>query len=246
MPRTHRSPARCRWTHKEYQIVDPYVGGGFGSKLGIHSETILAAIAARMLEPVKVVVTRQQIFHLMGVRPTTSQRVRLGAGRDGRVVSRSPTKSTCIRARTPEFAEQTAATVRALYAATNRYTNHWLTPLDLPRGRTFERLERRRGLWRWNRRWTNWRMRWGWTRSSCRSRTAQGPSRDSGRTFGERRLVDCMREGARRFGWERRTATREPAGGPLAGGLWHGGGGAHALQRVQPGPGFGWERTGWR
>ena len=47
------------------RIVTPYVGGGFGSKLGIHSETILAALAARELkQPVKVVMTRQQIFQL--------------------------------------------------------------------------------------------------------------------------------------------------------------------------------------
>src|SRR4029079_2444646 len=44
-------------------IVAPFVGGGFGSKLGIHSETILAALAARELkQAVKVVMTRQQIF----------------------------------------------------------------------------------------------------------------------------------------------------------------------------------------
>jgi xanthine dehydrogenase YagR molybdenum-binding subunit len=52
------------------RLVAPFVGGGFGSKLGIHSETILAAMAARQLKaPVKVVMTRQQIFHLLGVRP---------------------------------------------------------------------------------------------------------------------------------------------------------------------------------
>jgi xanthine dehydrogenase YagR molybdenum-binding subunit len=69
-------------------VVAPYVGGGFGSKLRIHYETILAALAARALnQPVKVALTRQQIFHLVGVRPTSSQRVRLGAGRDGRLVA---------------------------------------------------------------------------------------------------------------------------------------------------------------
>jgi xanthine dehydrogenase YagR molybdenum-binding subunit len=70
------------------RIVTPFVGGGFGSKLGIHSETILAGLAARELkQPVKVVMTRQQIFHLVGLRPMTSQRVRLGATRDGRLVA---------------------------------------------------------------------------------------------------------------------------------------------------------------
>src|SRR5260370_29951714 len=60
---------------KQILVVTPFVGGGFGSKLGIHSETILAALAARRLnQPVKVAMTPQQIFHLVGFRPTASQR----------------------------------------------------------------------------------------------------------------------------------------------------------------------------
>ena len=73
--------ATLRTDPARIHIVTPFVGGGFGSKLGIHAETILAALAARALrQPVKVALTRQQIFQLVGVRPTSSQRVRLGAG----------------------------------------------------------------------------------------------------------------------------------------------------------------------
>jgi xanthine dehydrogenase YagR molybdenum-binding subunit len=99
------------------RIVTPFVGGGFGSKLGIHSETILAALAARELkQPVKVVMTRQQIFQLLGCRPVTSQRVRLGARRDGRMVAlgHDVTMHTSILS---EYAEQTASSARPMYAA---------------------------------------------------------------------------------------------------------------------------------
>jgi xanthine dehydrogenase YagR molybdenum-binding subunit len=69
-------------------VIAPFTGGGFGSKLGIHAEAIFAALAARHLnQPVKVAATRQQIFQLIGMRPTSSQRVRLGAGRDGRLTA---------------------------------------------------------------------------------------------------------------------------------------------------------------
>jgi xanthine dehydrogenase YagR molybdenum-binding subunit len=94
-------------------IITPYVGGGFGSKLRIHAETILAALAARALRrPVKVALTRQQMFHLTGVRPTSSQRVRLGAQRDGRLVAmhtrsrctRTPTRSSSSRRPSPRAA----------------------------------------------------------------------------------------------------------------------------------------------
>ena len=70
MRRGPRSPPRSGSTLKRIHIVTPFVGGGFGSKLGIHAETILAALAARALrQPVKVAMTRQQVFQLVGVRP---------------------------------------------------------------------------------------------------------------------------------------------------------------------------------
>ncbi|HEY4138990.1 MAG TPA: molybdopterin cofactor-binding domain-containing protein, partial [Casimicrobiaceae bacterium] len=116
------------------KVITPYVGGGFGSKLGIHSETILAALAARTLnEPVKIAMTRQQIFHLVSLRPATSQRVRLGASRDGHLVAlgHDVTMSTSPLS---EYAEQSATSARGLYAAPNRLTRHRLTFVDLTRG----------------------------------------------------------------------------------------------------------------
>ncbi len=124
--------ATLRLDPERVHIVTPFVGGGFGSKLGIHSETILAALAARELrQPVKVAMTRQQIFQLVGNRPTTSQRVRLGAEHDGRLtaIAHDVTMHTNPDV---EYAEQTAATTRSLYAAPHRLTSHRLAPLDLP------------------------------------------------------------------------------------------------------------------
>ena len=86
--RAVRWPDTLKVDPKQIQIISPYVGGGFGSKLSVHSETILAAIAARRLNrPVKVALTRRQIFQDVGVRPTSIQRIRLGAGRNGRLVA---------------------------------------------------------------------------------------------------------------------------------------------------------------
>src|SRR5258705_3502151 len=94
-------------------IVTPYVGGGFGSKLGIHSETILAALAARALkQPVKVAMSRQQTFHLVGMRPMSRQRVRLGAGRDGRLVAIAH-EANMHTSPEWEYTEQTATTTRS-------------------------------------------------------------------------------------------------------------------------------------
>ena len=71
---------------KHVRILSPYVGGGFGSKLGISHEAVSAAIAAQRLgRPVSVVLTRQQVFHATMRRSETRQRIRLAADAEGRL-----------------------------------------------------------------------------------------------------------------------------------------------------------------
>lgn len=69
------------------RILAPYVGGGFGSKLGISHEAVAAAIAAQQLKrPVSVVLSRQQVFGCTMHRSETRQRIRLAADADGRLI----------------------------------------------------------------------------------------------------------------------------------------------------------------
>ena len=72
-------------------MISEYVGGGFGGKLPVNADAILAALASRELErPVRIVLTRQQIFHVTTHRPASIQRVRLGAERDGTLDGHRP------------------------------------------------------------------------------------------------------------------------------------------------------------
>ena len=67
---------------EDVRIITRYIGGGFGSKLPYYFEATLAAIGARMLKrPVKVAMTRPQLFHMTTHRSASEQRVRLGANR---------------------------------------------------------------------------------------------------------------------------------------------------------------------
>ncbi|WP_329129434.1 xanthine dehydrogenase family protein molybdopterin-binding subunit [Streptomyces caniferus] len=185
-------------------IVTPFVGGGFGSKLGIHAETILAALAARASgRPVKVALTRQQVFQLVGVRPTSNQRVRLGAGRDGRL-SALAHDVTMHTNPDMEYAEQTAATTRSLYAAPHRLTSHRLTPLDLPRGSDVRAPGEAPGMLAVESAMDELAEALGMDPVELRIRNEPtvDPERDV--PYSDRHLVDCLREGARRFGWERR------------------------------------------
>jgi xanthine dehydrogenase YagR molybdenum-binding subunit len=188
------------------RVVIPYVGGGFGSKLGIHSETILAALAARQLDqPVKVAMTRQQIFHLVGMRATANQRVRLGAGRDGRLVAIAHEVNMHKSAQW-EYTEQTAITTRSLYAAPNRLTRHRLTPLDVPRAEDVRAPGEAPGLLAVESAMDELAHALGMDPIELRIRNEPALDPERGVPFSDRRLVECLREGARLFGWERRPA----------------------------------------
>jgi xanthine dehydrogenase YagR molybdenum-binding subunit len=70
------------------RVITSYLGGGFGGKLWPWAHSLLAAQAARVAgRPVKLVVTRQMMFRNVGHRTNTQQRIRLGAGADGRLLS---------------------------------------------------------------------------------------------------------------------------------------------------------------
>jgi xanthine dehydrogenase YagR molybdenum-binding subunit len=197
-------------------LVTPFVGGGFGSKLGIHAETILAALAARALKaPVKIAMTRQQIFHLLGTRPTTSQRVRLGAGRDGRLVALGH-DVTMHTSPLSEYAEQSATSARGLYDAPNRLTRHRLATLDMPRGEDVRAPGEAPGLHAFESAMDELAVALDMDPIELRTLNEPKVHPEQGIPFSDRRLVECMREGARRFGWER----RPPKPGSLRDGRW--------------------------
>jgi xanthine dehydrogenase YagR molybdenum-binding subunit len=70
------------------RVITEYLGSGFGGKLWPWTQALLAAAAARDLKrPVKLVVDRQMMFHNVGHRPSTQQRIRLGADASGKLTS---------------------------------------------------------------------------------------------------------------------------------------------------------------
>jgi xanthine dehydrogenase YagR molybdenum-binding subunit len=197
-------------------LITPFVGGGFGSKLGIHSETILAAMATRALQqPVKVTITRQQIFSLVSARPITTQRVRFGAGRDGKLVAIGHDVTMHINPMA-EYAEQSATAARDLYAAPNRLTRHRLVPLDVVRGEDVRAPGEAPGLLAFESGMDE--LAYALDMDPIELRILNEPKThpERGVPFSDRRMVECMREGARRFGWKRRP--KKP--GSLRDGHW--------------------------
>jgi xanthine dehydrogenase YagR molybdenum-binding subunit len=210
------------------QVVSPYVGGGFGSKLSVHSETILAAFAARRLSrPVKVALTRRQIFHDVGVRPTSIQRIRLGAERDGRLVAIAH-DATMHTNPQEEFVETSALATRSFYAAPHRLTRHRLVPLDILRGEDVRAPGEAPGLLALESAMDELAHALNMDPIELRFRNEPVVDPERNVPYSERRVVECLREGARRFKWERRL--QQP--GTVRDGRWLVGFGVAAAIRV--------------
>ncbi|GAB3569801.1 xanthine dehydrogenase family protein molybdopterin-binding subunit [Amycolatopsis endophytica] len=192
------------------RVVCPFVGGGFGSKGLPHVNVVAAAMAARAHpgRPVKLALTRQQMFSLAGYRTPTIQKMRLGADSDGRLaaISLDVVEQT---SRIKEFAEQTALPARMMYAAPNRRTTHRLAALDVPVPSWMRAPGECPGMFGPEVAMDELACELGIDPIELRVRNEPETDPDSGNPFSSRHLVECLREGARRFGW----AGRDPRPG---------------------------------
>ena len=118
---------------EKVRLVSPFIGGGFGGKLFLRSEALLAALGARAAgRAVKVALTRPQMFNNTTHRPATIQRIRIGATPDGKITAISHESWS---GDLPEGGPEAAVLqTRLLYAAPNRMTALRLAVLDLPEG----------------------------------------------------------------------------------------------------------------
>ena len=108
----------------DVRVVSKYVGGGFGSKGGTNAHTALAAMAARVVgRPVKIVLTRPDMFGGNGYRPRTEQHLRIGADSSGRLLALAHDVRSQA-SRFDNFIENSAVISRMLYAVPNQLTTH--------------------------------------------------------------------------------------------------------------------------
>lgn len=113
------------------RVLSPYIGGGFGAKLFLRSDALMAALAARAARrPVKVALQRALIPNNTVHRSATIQRVRIGAAKDGQIsaIGHESWSGNLAKGGLEAGAVQT----RALYAGANRMTSNRLALLDLP------------------------------------------------------------------------------------------------------------------
>ncbi len=189
------------------RLVSPYVGGGFGGKLFLRADALLAALGARAAgRPVKVAMQRPLIANNSTHRPATIQRIRIGAQQDGRITAIGHESwSGNLPGGKPENA---IAQTRLLYAGAHRYTALRLSQLDLPEGNAMRAPGEAPGLMALEIAMDEMAERLGIDPIAFRviNDTQDDPEKP-GRKFSQRQLVECLRLGAERFGWSQRSAT---------------------------------------
>jgi xanthine dehydrogenase YagR molybdenum-binding subunit len=189
------------------RVICPYVGGGFGSKAFPHSSSVLAALAAQVTNrPVKLAFTREQMFSLVGYRAPTIQRIRVGAGPDGRLTAVAHDAVTQT-ATVYEYAEPAAVATRMMYAAPNRRTTHRLARLDVPLPTWMRAPGECPGMYALESAMDEMAIACKLDPIEFRIRNEPAADPETGRPFSSRGLVACLREGAKRFGWEQRDPT---------------------------------------
>lgn len=192
---------------EKIRVVSPYVGGGFGGKLWVRSDAVMAALAARAAKrPVKVALARAQIMNNTTHRPATIQRIRLGADRTGKITAIAhQTWSGDLPGGGPETA---ANQTQLLYAGANRLTETRLAVLDLPEANAMRAPGEAPGMMALEVAMDELAEKLGMdpVRLRILNDTQVDPEKPE-RPFSDRHLVRCLEEGAQRFGWARRSAT---------------------------------------
>ncbi|MFI5931014.1 xanthine dehydrogenase family protein molybdopterin-binding subunit [Actinoplanes sp. NPDC051494] len=191
-------------TPDRVHVIAEHVGGGFGSKGSARPNAVLAAMAAKVVgRPVKLVLPRSALFSMVGYRTPTLQRLRLGAEPDGRLTAIGH-ESVEQTSRIYEYAEQTTVVTRHMYAAANRFTSHRLVRLDVPTPRWMRAPGEAPGMVGLECAMDELAEKLGMDPIELRVRNEPDAEPESGKPFSSRHYVECLREGARRFGWEGR------------------------------------------
>jgi xanthine dehydrogenase YagR molybdenum-binding subunit len=235
------------------RLLSPFVGGGFGSKLFIRADALLAALGARAVRrPVKVALHRPLIINNTTHRPATIQRVRIGALRDGTIsaIAHESWSGDLPDGKPDGAVDQT----RKLYAGPHRMTATRLAVLDLPEANAMRAPGETTGHMALEVAMDEMAEKLGLDPVEFRIRndtqvvpdhspppTAEDPqgrksdavqnnAKPAGHPFSQRQLVQCLRLGAERFGWNRRNS--QP--GKTRDGAWLIGLGMAAAYRAGP------------
>ncbi|MFT0772297.1 molybdopterin cofactor-binding domain-containing protein [Psychrobacter aquimaris] len=214
----------------QVQLIAHYVGGGFGSKLGIAPESIAAAIAAKDLgRPVLITMTRSQVMEATVRRSNTRQRIAIGANNDG-VIDTLIHDTISSNLPGEAFFEPTALSTHHLYSGKNRRVNYEMVDMNQVLSGSMRAPGEAVGMIAVECAMDELAAQLDLDPIELRRRNEpeKDPSKDI--PFSTRQLIACMEQGAEQFGWSQRNA--KPAS-QLEGDWWIGTGMAAAARGNQ-------------
>ena len=192
------------------RVLAPFVGGGFGGKLNLPAASGLAVIAAKHLgRPIKMVLTRQQLFTDVGLRQENRMKLSLGADKEGRIKSlimNSVTHTAPYRT----FIEQTGAHARMMYEREASEITHRVTHLHTHAPNRMRAPGEATGSFAVESCMDELACKMGIDPIILRERNEPSLDLETGKPWSSRAFPTCLTEGAKAFGWAKRsTLTRQ-------------------------------------
>lgn len=187
------------------EVICPFIGGAFGTSLRTWPHVTLAALAARHVKrPVKLVLTRKQMFFTTGHRPRSLQRVALGATLDGKLTA-VVHEGTGETSRYEQFTEALTAVTDYLYSCPNVRTQYRLAQLDTATPNHMRGPGEASGIFALESAMDELSYKLGIDPIELRRRNESQIDEAENKPFSSRSLTQCYELGAERFGWARRT-----------------------------------------
>jgi len=198
--------------------INPFVGGAFGGKGRTSAAAFLAAGAARVLNrPVRVALTREQVFTATGNRAETVQTVALGADRDGRLIALRH-DSVCGTPMDRSFVEPTShGTSREWYAVENLSISQKMVPLNIPPTTFMRAPGEAPGSFALESAMDELAVALDMDPIDLRLRNNSEAPPGHDLLWSSKHLDECYRVGAARFGWAQRTPQGSTDGDWLVG-----------------------------
>ena len=189
---------------KKVRIIAAYVGGGFGSKLGISAEAVAAAIASKQLgRPVKAVMARQQVFEATVRRSNTEQRLRLAAKADG-TLTMIAHETLTSNLDGEDYFEPAGIGTHFLYSGENRRITHDIVRLNLLLSGSMRAPGEAVGMLALEGAMDELAEKLGMDPVELRKKNDPSIDPEKDVPYSTRQLSRCLDEGAAKFGWAER------------------------------------------
>ncbi len=188
---------------EDVRVMSPYMGGGFGSGLRPQFQVVLAALAARALErPVRVVLTRQQMYEI-GYRPGMIQKIALGAASAG-TLDAILHDATTVTSQYEDFFRQETGWSGLLYTCANAKYAHRLAHLDLPTSCDMRAPSAATGVYALECAMDELAVALEIDPLDLRLRCYSERDQNSDKPYSSKNLRACYAQGAAAFGWDKR------------------------------------------